>query len=60
MTGFLSVGFTPSDLIPVSLDLVAANMSPIKNACSIFFFFSMDIISPDLDSFRAAAVGVGV
>ena len=25
-----------------------------------FFFFSMDIISPDLDSFRAAAVGVGV
>ena len=24
------------------------------------FFFSMDIISPDLDSFRAAAVGVGV
>ena len=27
---------------------------------AIFFFFSMDIISPDLDSFRAAAVGVGV
>ena len=23
------------------------------------FFFSVDIISPDLDSFRAAAVGVG-
>ena len=29
-------------------------------ATAIFFFFSMDIISPDLDSFRAAAVGVGV
>ena len=28
--------------------------------CAIFFFLSMDIISPDLDSFRAAAVGVGV
>ena len=26
---------------------------------AIFFFFSVDIISPDLDSFRAAAVGVG-
>ena len=26
----------------------------------VAIFFSMDIISPDLDSFRAAAVGVGV
>ena len=25
-----------------------------------YIFFSMDIISPDLDSFRAAAVGVVV
>ena len=30
MTSFLAAEFTPSDLIPVSLDLVAANKSPIK------------------------------
>ena len=32
----------------------------VTNERALFFFFSMDIISPDLDSFRAAAVGVGV
>ena len=31
-----------------------------QSVSSAIFFFSMDIISPDLDSFRAAAVGVGV
>ena len=35
MTGFLAAGFTPSDLIPVYLDLVAANTSPTKFAGAI-------------------------
>ena len=37
MTGFIAAGFTPSDLIPGSLDLVAANnyKSPIKIAGAI-------------------------
>ena len=36
MTGFLAAaGFTPSDRIPVSIDLVAANKSPIKIAGAI-------------------------
>ena len=34
-TGFVAAGFTPSDLIPVSIDLVAANKLPIKIAGSI-------------------------
>ena len=32
----------------------------LRRCLSLAIFFSMDIISPDLDSFRAAAVGVGV
>ena len=31
-----------------------------ESILAAIFFFSMDIISVDLDSFRAAAVGVGV
>ena len=54
---------------PISAAIRAARLSlfgpvlrlpldaPVQRA--IVFFFSMDIISPDLDSFRAAAVGVG-
>ena len=52
MTGFLSVGFTPSDLIPVSLDLVAANMSPIKNAGAIIV--RLQGHSPDSEPFSCA------
>ena len=32
MAGFLAAGFSHTDLIPVSLDLVAANKSPITIA----------------------------
>ena len=35
MDGFLAAGFTHDDLIPVSLDLVAANKSPITVAGAI-------------------------
>ena len=35
MSGFLAAGLTPSDLIPVYLDLVAANKTPIKIAGAI-------------------------
>ena len=40
-------------------DTAGCRKYTLDATCAIFFF-SMDIISPDLDSFRAAAVGVGV
>ena len=35
LNGFLSAGFTKADLLPVYLELVAANKSPIKIAGAI-------------------------
>ena len=51
MTGFLAAGFTPSDLIPVSLDLVAANKSPIKIAGAIIL--RLQLIPPTVIRFHA-------
>ena len=45
--------------LEIRLSLVPIKQQPQLVICAIFFF-SMDIISPDLDSFRAAAVGVEV
>ena len=51
VTGFLAAGFTPSDLIPVSLDIVVADKSPIillapsSCACSV--------ITPSVSRFHA-------
>ena len=54
MTGFLAAGFTPSDLIPVSLDLVAANKSPIKIAGAIILL--LHGYSPDSEPFSCATI----
>ena len=35
MNGFLSAGFTKADLLPVSIELLAANKSPINIAGAI-------------------------
>ena len=53
--------FSSFDNYEVYLDTRCHYMFPANSTRRRhFFFFSMDIISPDLDSFRAAAVGVGV
>ena len=52
MTGFLAAGFTTSDRIPVSLDLVAANESPIKIAGAIIL--RLQGHSPDSEPFSCA------
>ena len=57
MTGFLAAGFTPSDLIPVSLDLVAANKSPIKIAGAIIL--RLQGHSPDSEPFSCATMVYG-
>ena len=54
MTGFLAAGFTPSDLVLVSLDLVAANKSPIKIAGAIIL--RLQGHSPDSDPPSCAAM----
>ena len=36
MTDFLAAGFSEEDLIPVSMDLVAANKSPININGAVF------------------------
>ena len=54
MTGFLAAGFTPSHLIPVSLDLVAANKSPIKIAGAIIL--RLQGHSPDSEPFSCATM----
>ena len=54
MTGFLAAGFTPSDLIPVSIDLVAANKSPIKIAGAIIL--RLQGHSPDSEPFSCATM----
>ena len=53
-TGFLAAGFTPSDLIPVSIDLVAANMSPIKIAGAIILRLQGHL--PDRGPFSCATM----
>ena len=58
MTGFLAVGFTPRDLIPVSIDLVAANKSPIKIAGAIIL--RLQGHSPDSEPFSCATCMVYV
>ena len=52
MIGFLAAGFTPIHLIPVSLDLVAANKSPIKIAGAIIL--RLQGHSPDSEPFSCA------
>ena len=54
MTSFLAAEFTPSDLIPVSLDLVAANKSPIKIAGAIIL--RLQGYSPDSEPFSCATL----
>ena len=54
MTGFLAAGFTPSDLIPVSIDLVAANKSPIKIAGAIIL--RLQGHSPDSEPLSCATM----
>ena len=54
MTGFLAAGFTPSDLIPVSFDLVAANKSPIKIAGAIIL--RLQDHSTDTEPFSCATM----
>ena len=54
MTGFLAAGFTPSDLIPVSIDLVAANKSPIKIAGANIL--RLHGHSPDSETFSCATM----
>ena len=54
MTGFLSAGFTSSELIPVSLDLVAANKSPIKIAGAIIL--RLQGHSPDSEPLSCATM----
>ena len=46
MTGFIAAGFTPSDLIPISIDLVAANKSLLR----------LQGHSPDSEPFSCATV----
>ena len=54
MTGFLVARFTPSDLIPISLDLVAENKSPIKIAGAIIL--RLQGHSPDSEPFSCATM----
>ena len=54
MTGFLAAGFTPTDLIPVSLDLAATNESPIKIAGAIILRSQGH--SPDSEPFSCATM----
>ena len=54
MTSFLAAGFTPSDLIPVSLGLVGANKSPIKIAGAIIL--RLQGHSPDSEPFSRATM----
>ena len=54
MTGFFAAGFTPSDLTPVSLDLVAASKSPIKIAGAIILCLQGH--SPDSEPFSCATM----
>ena len=54
MTGLLAAGFTPSDLISVSIDLVAANKSPIKIAGAIIL--RLQGYSPDSEPFSCATM----
>ena len=51
-TGFFAAGFTPSDLIPVSLDLESANKSPIKIAGAIIL--RLQGHSPESEPFSCA------
>ena len=54
MTGFLAAGFTPSDLIPVSVDLVALNKVPINLAGAIIL--RLQGHSPDTEPFSGATM----